>query len=111
MVPCVSGSVTVPGGRTGQPDRPGRAAQTKTQRSARTAIRQKQYDESMFSACLAEALRQHGVAVRTARTSSSVMRDITDQLVRLASTGSKSNSDEDVPARHGPCGPERPPRR
>jgi hypothetical protein len=74
-------------------------------------VRQKRYDESTFSARLAEALRRHGVAVRMARTSSSVMSDIMDQLARLASTGSKSNSDKDVPARHGPCSPERPPRR
>jgi hypothetical protein len=74
-------------------------------------VRQKRYNETTFSARLAEALRRHGVAVRMARTSSSVMEGITDQLARLASTGSKSNSDEDVPARHGPCGPERPPRR
>jgi hypothetical protein len=74
-------------------------------------MRQKRYDESTFSARLAEVLRRHRVAVRTARTSSSVMSDITDQLARLVSTGSKSNSDEDVPVRHGPHGPERPPRR
>jgi hypothetical protein len=103
--------VTIPGIRAGRPDRPGQATQTKTRGTARTTMRQKRYDESTFSARLAEALRRHGVAVRTARTSSSVMRDITDQLARLASTGGKSNSDEDVPARHGPHGPERPPRR
>jgi hypothetical protein len=78
---------------------------------ARTAMRQKRYDESTFSARLAEALRRHGTAVRTARTSSSMMRDITDQLARLTSKEDKSSSNEDVPARHGTRGPERPPRR
>jgi hypothetical protein len=104
-------AVTIPGIRAGRPDRPGQATQTKTRGTARTAMRQKRYDESTFSARLAEALRRHGVAVRTARTSSSVIRDITDQLARHTSTGRKSNSDEDVRARHGPHGPERPPRR
>jgi hypothetical protein len=103
--------VTIPGIRAGRPDCPGQTAQTKTRRTARTAMRQKQYNESTFSARLAEALRRHGVAVRTARTSSSVMGDIMDQLAQLASTGSKSNSDKDVPAQHGLRSPERPPRR
>jgi hypothetical protein len=72
--------VTVLGRRASRPNHPGRATQTKTRDTARAAMRQKQYDESTFSARLAEALRRHRVAVRTARTSSSVMRDITDQL-------------------------------
>jgi Reverse transcriptase (RNA-dependent DNA polymerase) len=103
--------VTIPGIRAGRPDRPGRAMQTKTRSTVRTTERQRRYNESTFSARLAEALRRHGVAVRTARTSSSVMDAITNQLARFADTGSKSSSDEDVPARHGPHGPERPPRR
>jgi hypothetical protein len=73
-------NVTIPGRCIGRPDRPGRATQTKTRDTAHAATRQRRYDESTFSARLAEALRRHGVAVRTARTSSSVMRDITDQL-------------------------------
>jgi hypothetical protein len=103
--------VTIPGKRAGRPDRPGRTAQTKTQNAARAATRQRQYEESTFSARLAEALRQHRMAVRTDCTSSSVMRDITDQLAQLVSKEGKSSSNEDVPAWHGPCGPERPPRR
>jgi hypothetical protein len=103
-------SVTIPGIHASRPDRPGQATQTKTQSTAHEATRQKRYDESTFSARLAKALRQHGVAMRTARTSSSVMNDIMDQLARLASNMSKSNSDKDVPVRHGPHGPERPPR-
>jgi hypothetical protein len=103
--------VTVPGTRAGRPDRPGQTTQTKTRDMARAIARQRRYDKSTFSARLAEALRQHGMAVRTARTSSSVMRDITDQLARLASKTSENNSDEDVPARHKSSGPERPPRR
>jgi hypothetical protein len=71
------------------------------------ATQQKQYNESTFSARLAEALRQHGVAVHMTRTSSFVMRDITDQLARLISKDNSSN--EDVPAQHGPGGPVRPP--
>jgi hypothetical protein len=70
--------------------------------------RQKQYNESTFLACLAEALRRHGATVHTARTSLSVIRDIMDQLARLVSRGSKSNSDEDILARHDlECPPRR----
>jgi hypothetical protein len=104
-------NVMIPGRRAGRPDRPGQATQTKTRSTACEATRQKQYDESTFSARLAEALRQHGVAVRTTRTSLSMMSDITDQLARLASKTSKSSSDEDVLARHGLHSLERPPRR
>jgi hypothetical protein len=110
MAEMIAG-VTIPGRRAGRPDRPGQATQTKTQSTAREATRQRRYDESTFSARLAEVLRRHGVAVRTTRTSSSMMSDITDQLARLASKTSKSNSDEDVPVRHGLRGPEHPPRR
>jgi hypothetical protein len=74
-------TVTIPGIRASQPNCPRRSIQTKTRNTAHAAIRQRRYDESTFSARLAEALQQHGMAVRTARTSSSVMRDITDQLV------------------------------
>jgi hypothetical protein len=63
----------------------------------------------MFLARLAKALRRHGMAVRTTRTSSSVMRDITDQLTRLVSKEDENSSDEDIPAWHGLCSPERPP--
>jgi hypothetical protein len=56
-LPKEGGDVTIPGTRAGRPDRPGQATQTKTQSMAREATRQKQYDESMFSARLAEALR------------------------------------------------------
>jgi Chromo (CHRromatin Organisation MOdifier) domain len=108
-LPKEGGDVMIPGMRAAWPNRPGRAIQTKTWSTARAATRQRQYNESTFSARLAEALRRHGMAVRMARTSSSVMGDITDQLVRLASTGSKSNSDEDIPVWHGPRGLERPP--
>jgi hypothetical protein len=104
-----TGFVMIPGICASRPDRPGRATQTKMWGTARTAVRQKRYDESTFSARLAKVLRRHGTAVHTARTSSSVMRGITDQLARLASKDSRSSSNEDVPARHGPCGPERPP--
>jgi hypothetical protein len=97
--------VTIPRIRTGWPDRPGRTAQMKTQRAAHTTTRQQRYNEGTFSARLAEALRQHGAAVRTACTSLSVMRNITDQLARLASKEVKDSSNEDVPARHGLCSP------
>jgi hypothetical protein len=103
--------VTIPGICAGRPDRPGRSAQTRMQSMARATTRQRQYDESMFSARLAEALRRHRVAVRTTCTSSSVMRNITDQLARLASRESKDNSsNEDVLDRHGRRGLECPPR-
>jgi hypothetical protein len=102
-------TVTIPQRRAGRPDRPERTVLTKTRSMARVATRQRQYDTNMFSACLAEALRRHGVAVCMTRTSSSVIRDITDQLARLVSKGNKSSSNEDVPARHSLCGPERPP--
>jgi Retrotransposon gag protein len=49
--------VTIPGICAGQPDRPGRAVQTKTRDTIRAATQQRQYNESMFSARLAEALR------------------------------------------------------
>jgi hypothetical protein len=101
--------VMIPRRHAGRPDRPRRATQTKTRSTAREATRQRQYNESMSSAHLAEALRRHGVAVCTTRTSSSMMSDITDQLAQLMSKTSKSSSDEDIPVRHGPRGPERPP--
>jgi hypothetical protein len=71
------------------------------------AMQQKQYNESTFSARLAEALQQHGVAVRTTHTSLFVIRDIMDQLARLVSKNDSGN--EGVPAQHGPGGPVRPP--
>jgi hypothetical protein len=104
-------SITIPGRRAGRPDRPEQMIPTRGRSMARAATRQKQYDENTFSAHLAKALRRHGVTVRTTRTSSSVMRDITDQLARLASREGKSSGNKDVPARHGLCGPECPPRR
>jgi hypothetical protein len=102
--------VTIPGIRAGWPNCPGQAVQTKTQKAAHTAVWQQRYNEGTFSARLAEALRRHGVAVHTARTSSSVMKDIMDQLTRLASKGGQNSSNKDVPAWHGLCGLERPPR-
>jgi hypothetical protein len=72
-----SGAVTIARKRTGRTNHPER---TTMQGMARTAARQKRHDESTFSARLAEALRRHRVAVRTTRTSSSMMRDIMDQL-------------------------------
>jgi Chromo (CHRromatin Organisation MOdifier) domain len=69
--------VTIPQRCAGPPDHPKR---TKTRSTTRVTTRQKRYDESTFLAQLAEALRRHGAAVHTARTSSSVMRDIMDQL-------------------------------
>jgi hypothetical protein len=107
---AAAATVTFPGTRAGWADHPERPIQTKTRSAARMATRQKRYDESTFSARLAEALQQHRMAVRTAHTSSSVMRDITDQLARFASKQGKDSSNEDIPAWHGPCGPKRPPR-
>jgi hypothetical protein len=104
--------VTVPGTRAeraGRPNRPEQTISTKAWSMARMTARQRQYEESTFSARLAKALRRHGMTVRTAHTSSSVMRDIMDQLARLASKTGKSSSDGDVPDRHRPRGPERPP--
>jgi hypothetical protein len=100
----------VPGIRAGRPDRPGQTVQMKTQRAAHTAVQQQRYNKGTFLARLAKALRRHGAAVRTARTSLSVMRDITDQLARLTSKDSKSSSNGDIPARHGMRGPVHPPR-
>jgi hypothetical protein len=90
--------VTIPGRYTSWPDRPGKATQTKMQRAAHAATQQQQYDESMFLAHLAEVLRRHGVAVRMAYTSSSVMEAITDQLTQLANKQSNDNGNGDVPA-------------
>jgi hypothetical protein len=72
--------VTIPQKRAGQPDCPERTELGRTRSTARVTTRQRQYDESTFLAQLAEVLRRHGMAVRTTRTSSSMMRDITDQL-------------------------------
>jgi hypothetical protein len=102
-------TVTIPRRCAGRPDRPKRTILPKARSMARVATRQRQYNESTFSAQLAEALQQHGMAVRTTHTSSSVMRDIMDQLVRLAGKESKNSSNKDVLAQHGLCGPERPP--
>jgi hypothetical protein len=55
----------IPGIRAGRPNHPELATQTKTRDTARMATRQQRYDENTFSARLAEALRRHGVAVRT----------------------------------------------
>jgi hypothetical protein len=55
--PKEGGDVTNPGICTGQPDRPKRPTQTKTQGAARTAAWQQQYNEGTFSAHLAKALR------------------------------------------------------
>jgi hypothetical protein len=71
----------IPGRHAGGPDRPEQATQTKMQGVAHIAAQQKQYDESTFSARLAKALQQHRAVVHTARTSLSVIRDITDQLM------------------------------
>jgi hypothetical protein len=79
-LPKEGGDVMIPGIHAGRPNCPRRTVQTKTQKAVRTATRQKQYDENTFSARLAKALRWHGVVVRTAHTSLSVMKDITDQL-------------------------------
>jgi hypothetical protein len=54
--PKEGGDVTIPRICAGWPNRPGRAVQMKTQGAAHTATRQKQYNESTFSAHLAEAL-------------------------------------------------------
>jgi hypothetical protein len=102
--------VTIPRERAGRTDCPERMILTKKRGTARTVTRQRHYEESTFLARLAKALRRHGMAVCTTRTSSSMMRDITDQLARLAGKRDKDSSNEDVPAQHGPCGPERPPR-
>jgi Chromo (CHRromatin Organisation MOdifier) domain len=107
--PKEGGDVTIPRERPDQPDRPDRPGQGKMRSTAHMATRQKCYDESTFSARLAKVLQRHGMTVRTTCTSSSVMRDIMYQLARLASKGSTSSSNEDVPARHDPRSPERPP--
>jgi hypothetical protein len=107
-------NVTIDGRRPRRPrwpNHPDRPVLAKIRSMARIAIRQRQYDERTFSARLAKVLQRHGMAVRTTCTSSSVIRDITDQLARLASKEGRDSSNEDIPAWHGLCGPERPPRR
>jgi Chromo (CHRromatin Organisation MOdifier) domain len=55
--PKEGGDVTIPGTRAGRPDRPGQTVQTRMRSTTHAATRQRQYDESTFSARLAEALR------------------------------------------------------
>jgi hypothetical protein len=50
---------------------------------AHQAAQQERYDKSAFPAQLAEALRQHGMAVRVGRTSTHVMQGIINELTHL----------------------------